>query len=190
MKQFLDYITARMPLSSTDKELVEQLFIPQAFTSTTCLLKAGQVERHLYFLCHGIVKGYQNQAGKIVVGHLVTPNNFFGSLDSFMTESPSLDYFEAVTNIQTCKISKPDFELLKSKDSKWGNFIEQITNEHLKCKMDRVKDFQLLTAKERYLKFLKQSPELALQVSVESIASFLGVEPQSLSRIRKQITRE
>ena len=66
--------------------------------------------------------------------------------------------------------------------------MEIVTSEHLARKLERVQDFQTLTAKERYQKFMKDSPHLALNVSIENIASFLGMEPQSLSRIRKQIT--
>jgi hypothetical protein len=120
--------------------------------------------------------------------HLVDEQNFFSSIESFMSETPSLDYFETVTNCKILKISKPDLEILKSYSATWNTLIETITNEHLNCKMERVRDFQTLSAKERYLKFIKETPNLALHVSVENIASFLGMEPQSLSRIRKQIT--
>lgn len=187
MKQLLAYLSTRLHLSSKDRELVQKHFIYEQQPANTPLLKIGQVERYVYFLEKGIVRGYQNQNGKTVVGHLIDQNNFFGSIDSFMTETPSLDCFEAITDIEYCKITKPDFELLKSYDPQWGNFVETIINEHLTCKMNRVKDFQTLTAKERYLKFLKESPDLALQVSVENMASYLGIEAPSLSRIRKQI---
>ena len=105
-----------------------------------------------------------------------------------MSETASSDYYETITDCKLIKISKPDFELLQEDTTFWSDFVKNVTNEHLSGKVERVKDFQVLTAKERYLKFLKQNPKLALNVSVENIASFLGMEPQSLSRIRKQIT--
>lgn len=104
-----------------------------------------------------------------------------------MTETPSLDYYETVTESIVLKISKPDFDILQKETKFWAIFVKEVTNEHLSCKLDRVKDFQILTAKERYLKFVNQYPNLALNVSIDNIASFLGMEPQSLSRIRKQI---
>lgn len=138
-------------------------------------------------MSQGIVKGYKINNGKIIVEHLIDENNFFTSIDSFTNETISMDYFETVTDCKLLKISKNDFDFLRQSGSKWVEFIEGITNGNLQCKMERLNDFQTLTAKERYLKFLKQSPNLALNVSVDNIASFLGVEPQSLSRIRKQI---
>ena len=126
--------------------------------------------------------------GKIVIQYLVSENQFFTSLDSFMHQTPSPDNFETITECKLLKISKPDFDLLKQSGDFWTNYVEIVTGEHLARKIERVQDFQTLTAKERYQKFMKDSPHLALNVSIENIASFLGMEPQSLSRIRKQIT--
>ena len=119
---------------------------------------------------------------------MVSENDFFTSLDSFMSQTPSLDYYETITDCKLVKISKPDFDLLQENTTFWSEFVKTVTNDHLSCKLERVKDFQILSAKERYLKFRSQNPKLALNVSVDNIASYLGIEPQSLSRIRKQIT--
>ena len=104
-----------------------------------------------------------------------------------MTETVSMDYYETITKCSLIKISKPDFDILQNETNFWQTLVKEVTNEHLNCKLERVKDFQILSAKERYLKFVDQYPKLALHVSIENIASFLGMEPQSLSRIRKQI---
>ncbi|MEP4598422.1 MAG: Crp/Fnr family transcriptional regulator, partial [Cyclobacteriaceae bacterium] len=98
------------------------------------------------------------------------------------------DYYETITDCSLIKISKPDFDFLQKETKFWAEFVKEVTNQHLSCKLERVKDFQVLTAKERYLKFVNQYPKLALNVSIDNIASFLGMEPQSLSRIRKQVS--
>ncbi len=188
MKNLLHYINSRFLISDVEISHLEKFFIAENVPAQTKLLEAGKIERYIYFLSSGIVKGYQNIDGKIVIQHLVAEHEFFTSLDSFMTETPGLDYFETITACSVIKISKPDFDLLQETTTFWSEFISTVTNEHLNCKLERVKDFQILTAKERYLKFLAQSPKLALNVSVDNIASFLGIEPQSLSRIRKQVT--
>ncbi len=188
MQNLINYIQSRITLTQKDIDLVKKYFISEQIPTQSNLLEAGKVERYIYFLDTGIVKGYQNIDGKIVVQHLVSEQDFFTSLDSFMTETPSIDYYETITEARILKISKPDFDILQKETTFWGIFIKEVTNEHLGCKLERVKDFQILTAKERYLKFVNQYPKLALNVSIDNIASFLGMEPQSLSRIRKQIT--
>ncbi|KAA5825707.1 Crp/Fnr family transcriptional regulator [Algibacter amylolyticus] len=187
MQNLINYIQPRISLTKKDIELIKKHIVIEEVPAQTILLNAGKVERHIYFIDSGIVKGYQNIDGKIVVQHLVSEHDFFTSLDSFMTETPSFDYYETITDCRLVKISKPDFDILQKETKFWAVFVKEVTNEHLSCKLERVKDFQILTAKERYLKFVNQYPKLALNVSVDNIASFLGMEPQSLSRIRKQI---
>ena len=188
MENLLKYIEARVSLTSEDKNLLTKYFISENIPAQTNLLKAGKIERYVYFLEKGIVKGYENIDGKIVIQHLVSENDFFTSLDSFMDETPTTEYYETITEARILKISKPDFDILQKETTFWAIFIKEVTNEHLGCKVARVKDFQILTAKERYIKFVKQHPKLVLNVSVDNIASFLGMEPQSLSRIRKQVS--
>lgn len=187
MKNLLKSIQSRISLTQNDIDLIKKYFISEKIPAKTILLKAGKVEGHIYFLSNGIVKGYQNIDGKIIIQHLVSEHNFFTSLDSFMNEIPSLDYYETISDCKVIKISKQDFDLLQKESAFWVKFVNTITNEHVNCKLERVKDFQILTAKERYMKFVDQYPNLVLNVSVDNIASFLGMEPQSLSRIRKQI---
>ncbi|WP_452225870.1 Crp/Fnr family transcriptional regulator [Lacinutrix cladophorae] len=187
MENLINYIQSKTTLTQNEIELINKHFVSEKIPAKTNLLEAGKVERYIYFIDTGIVKGYQNIDGKIIVQHLVTEQDFFTSLDSFMTETPSLDYYEAITDCSLIKISKPDFDILQKETKFWAIFVKDVTNAHLNCKLERVKDFQVLTAKERYLKFVNQYPNLALNVSIDNIASFLGMEPQSLSRIRKQI---
>ena len=188
MENLINYIKSKITLTQNDIDLIKNHFVTEEVPAQTNLLEAGKVERYIYFLDTGIVKGYQNIDGKIVVQHLVSEQDVFTSLDSFMTETPSLDYYETITESRVIKISKPDFDILQKETKFWAIFVKEVTNEHLSCKLERVKDFQILTAKERYLKFVNQHPKLALNVSIDNIASYLGMEPQSLSRIRKQIT--
>jgi CRP-like cAMP-binding protein len=188
MENLINYIKSKITLTQHDIDLIKNHFVSENVPAQTNLSEAGKVERYIYFLDTGIVKGYQNVNGRVVVQHLVADKDFFTSLDSFMTETPSLDYYETITESRVLKISKPDFNILQKETKFWSILVKEITNEHLSCKLERVKDFQILTAKERYVKFVNQYPKLALNVSIDNIASFLGMEPQSLSRIRKQIT--
>jgi hypothetical protein len=86
------------------------------------------------------------------------------------------------------KINKASFEAWVNKDVKWSKLIQQEISSYLNCKMERIRDFQVLTAKDRYEKLMKTHPELILHTPIETLASFLGIEPPSLSRIRRQVT--
>ncbi|WP_196887467.1 Crp/Fnr family transcriptional regulator [Aureivirga sp. CE67] len=188
MQNLISFIESRVSLEEKDKEIIQKYFETSEVAAQKTLLEAGMVEQYVYFISSGIVKGYQNIDGKMVIQHLVDKDNIFTSLDSFISQKPTIDYYETITDCTLFKLSKKNFDVLQNKTKFWPLFIKKLTSEHLSCKLKRVQDFQMLTAKERYLKFLKEQPNLALHVSIENIASFLGMEPQSLSRIRKQIT--
>jgi CRP-like cAMP-binding protein len=187
MEKLIDQIQLKTSVNEKDMALLERLFVFQKVGPNTRFSHEGSVERYVYFLSKGIVKGFRYSGGKIVVEHLVAEGNFFSSFESFMQETPAPDNFESITECEVYKISKPDFLLWKSASAKWNNYMQEVVNDHLNCKLQRVRDFQTLTARERYMKFVEAYPTLVLQVKVDTIASFLGIEPQSLSRIRRQI---
>lgn len=187
MENLIRYIQSRISLKQSEINLLKRYLLYEEIPARTTIIKAGKVENYVYFLEKGIVKGFQNIDGKIVVQHLVAEQDFFTALESFTTQTPSIDSFESITECKFMKISKSHFDILQKETKFWAILVEEITNAHLSCKLERVKDFQVLTAKERYLKFVKQHPKLAQHVSIDNVASFLGIEPQSLSRIRKQI---
>lgn len=188
MEKFIQFVNQRMQLSPEDIQQIKSLFETIQVPAKTQVVKEGQNTSLLYFVNSGILKGYKYQDGKIVVEHLVSTNSFVTSMDSFFHNNPSKETFETITDTQLLKISKSNLEKLKQANPSWGVLIETVSNENLQCKMQRLNDFQTLTAKERYLKFLKQSPDLVLNVSVEDMASYLGIAAPSLSRIRRQIT--
>ncbi len=187
MEKLIAYIEENVPLAESDLTLLTTVFTPLVLPAKSVFIEAGKAEHYLYFLVVGIVKGYKNEDGEIVVEHLVEDGAFLTSVDSFFYATSSNDFFETVTDCKLLRVSREDFNRLRTSSDKWGGIIEAIRNENLRCKMERVNDFQTLNATERYLKFLNRSSNLALKVSVEDIASYLGVKPPSLSRIRRQI---
>ncbi len=188
MEKLKIFLEQHLALSPEDLLFLDSTFTSIQIPSKTIFIKEGKIEGDVFFLTEGIVRGYTYKNGKLNVEHLIEENNFFTPLESFMNDLPAKNSFETVTPCELYKVAKSDLEILKNSHKKWYEYIALMLNENLQCKITRVNDFQTLTAKERYIKFIEQSPQLALQVSVESVASFLGIEPQSLSRIRKQLT--
>ncbi len=187
MNQLVSFINQSLDIRGSEKDLLEQLFEEIQLQAKTTFITEGRVEPFLYFIAEGIVRGYKNENGNIVVEHLAGQNSFVTSFDSFFSRRPGIDNFESLTDCIVYRTSFEGYTKLKGLGEKWRDFIESINHENMQCKLGRINDFQTLTAKQRYLKFLETNPELALNVSVENIASFLGMQPQSLSRIRSQI---
>ena len=77
MENLINYIQTKINLTQSDISLIKKHFVYEEVPAQTNLLKSGKVERYIYFLDTGIVKGYQNIDGKIVIQHLVSDYDFF-----------------------------------------------------------------------------------------------------------------
>ena len=115
MKNLLNQIELRVPLTREEIKLVEEQFLTEELEPNTKVLEAGNRERYMYFLSSGIMRGFRNIDGKLVVEHLIDEQNFFTSIDSFTHETPSDENFETVTPCKLLKISKSNLDYLKNK---------------------------------------------------------------------------
>ncbi len=187
MKSLINYINQIHKLNNDEVNSIKEFFTHKKITRNSPITKNGATANYIYFLETGIVKGYQNEDGKFIVNHLIEPMNFFVDFESFQNRTAAVDIFEAVTDCSVYTLSKTNFDFLNNNTSFFKTFVNSINSNALACKMERINDFQKLTAKERYLKILKVSPNLVNTVSINDLSSYLGIEAPSLSRIRKQI---
>ncbi len=187
MNNLIQYISNNISLSENELPKLERLFTHKEYKKNDYFLKHNQKVNFIYFLSRGIVKGYEFENGNEVVKHLVEENNFFTDFDNFQSKSSTIQTFQAVTDCEAFRISKKDFDYILKEFPDFQLFVNSIIQESLSCKMERLSDFQTLTAKERYLKLMNTSPKLIQEVSINDLSSFLGIAPSSLSRIRKQI---
>lgn len=188
MEALFNFLNSKNTLKQDEVKQITESFVTIEVNANTVLLKQGQIANHIYFLNSGIVKSYENIDGKHVIQQLIPEENFFTSLDSFFHQKPSTEFLQTITTCKIAALHQKDLDILLGKIPSFSALVQEVTNMHLSCKMERVKDFQTLSAKQRYEKFLLEYPKLALEVSVDNIASYLGMEPQSLSRIRRQLT--
>ena len=114
-------------------------------------------------------------------------NLFIIDFASFIRSSPSQIHFEAVEDTEVVEIKKGDLKLWYKESLYWAN-IGRILTENAYC-FTRDRSFSLLTktATERYKRLMDENPSFLNRVSQHHIASYLGVTPQSLSRIRKEL---
>ncbi len=187
MNDLTNYINSISSISEHEIRLIEAKAIKENILGNTIVLKMNSIHKYIYFLNSGIVKGYQNNDGEIVIQHLIEPKNFFTDYESFHKNISSLENYETINHVELYKISRHDFLFLQEKIPSFSSIINTVYNEALQCKMKRINDFQTLSAKQRYVKLLQEQPNLVQNVPVNDLASYLGIAAPSLSRIRKQI---
>lgn len=165
----------------------EKLEIPKK----TNLISAGEVENYLYFIDQGFVRFYINKNVKNDIKEITFSftgeNSFTSAYDSFITRKPCVYNIQTLKKTTVFRIHFDDLQELYYKTAV-GNFLGRISAEQLYVKKaKREIDFLIYSAEERYLDLMKTFPEYILQIPLKFIASYLGITPQALSRIRKRI---
>ncbi|WP_210149339.1 Crp/Fnr family transcriptional regulator [Chryseobacterium scophthalmum] len=155
------------------------------------LLQEGEVCRNTFFVEKGLLRMYSiDKNGKEHVIQFAPENWLIGDRSSLYFNEKSRYYIEAVEDSEVLFL-QPDFfsKLLEE----FPNTIEKndlIIQKHVKSLQDRINSLLGETAEERYLKFIKMFPDLLLRVPQWMIASYLGITPESLSRVRKELAKK
>ncbi|MGS2741834.1 Crp/Fnr family transcriptional regulator [Sinomicrobium sp. M5D2P17] len=150
--------------------------------------EAGKIAKHIGFVQEGILMiCYYNSKGEEIVHHFVAENNFVVDLDSFNHQISSMIYIRTVTDCRLISFSYESFKELSETIIDWDKIINKVTIKTLLDKVHVVQPMLTTDAKTRYVDFLKNFPNLANRIPLIYIASYLGITPTSLSRIRKNI---
>ncbi len=176
-------------LNSYDHELIETYFKPLHAARHVWLIEQGKSVREAFFINSGYIRYYKFlDTGEEMIIHLYAPNNFAASLNSFFSGSPSDEMMETLTDCDLLTITKDDLEKLYATNQKWQYFGRKLMEGFLIEKEQRIIDQLSLTGQQKYLKLLETNPDVIQHVHVKYLASFLGLQPESLSRIKRQIT--
>ncbi len=112
-------------------------------------------------------------------------NEFLGDMKSFHFSSPSDINIQAIENTVVYKISKNDFETLGIKVPKFKNWYSVSAIQMYIGLFEKLKEAKIWNPKEKYVYLMKHKPYILQRVPLKYIAAYLGIEPQSLSRLRK-----
>lgn len=154
----------------------------------TILVKKGEVENYLSFISNGIARVFIPKEENDITFGFLFDNDFMSAYDSFLTRLPSEYACETLTNTTLWRINYDDLQEVYEKTA-CGNLIGRKMNEVIYLiKSKRELAFLNKTAEERYMDLFKDRPELFELIPLKYVASYIGVTPQALSRIRKRIT--
>lgn len=174
--------------SDEDWSKVSAKFFHQEFSKKTLILEKGTVENYVSFIEEGVVRYYIPKENKEITFELTFANDFIGAYDSFLSRQPSVYNVETVSKTTLWRLSYKDVQNLY-RETEAGNIIGRLATEQLFLEKAK-RELSLLndTAEQRYLKLFSEQPELIRQIPLQYIASYIGITPQALSRIRKRIS--
>lgn len=190
MKSVAEFIHQIVPLNEAEKKTIEGYFQEIHLPKGTHWIKQGMICNQVAFVVSGKLRiFYYDDAGNEVTCYFVMPEDFISSFTSFLTNTPSAEHISAIENTALRAITKSNLEVLSAAVPKMHIF-RRVIAENLFITMEkRIAMLQSQTAQERYENLLKENPEILLSIPLQYTASFLGITPQHLSRLRKDLMK-
>lgn len=182
---FKKYITEKATFTEQELELIESVSKIKKLRKRQYLLQEGDVWRFNAFVCKGFVRSYFiDYKGQEHIMNFAPENYWTGDRDSLATELPSKYNIDALEDSEILLIKKTDFEMLCKTIPSFNDLINSIIQKSFVVSQDRIHINIALSAEEKYRNFVSKFPQIANRIPQHMIASYLGISPETLSRVR------
>ena len=170
--------------------LASQLTL-QALKKKEFFLHSGKVQRAIGFIAEGLVRSFyiDDKGDEITVG-FYAEGEYATHFSSFVKQQPSKYAIQCLEDTTLVCLSLQGMNWMYQQSPQLERYGRLITGEILFRQQERIESFIFQTAEERYLDFIQQHPTLFNRISLSHLCSFLGIERQSLTRIRQKLSQQ
>jgi CRP-like cAMP-binding protein len=186
LDKFIQYLTDKISLSDEEIKQITQVAIQKKIRKRQLLLQEGDVWKYNAFVGNGFLRTYSidNKGNEHILNF--SPENYWsGDRESLMTGNPSRFNIEAIEDTDVVLITKENFDLLCRNILQLNDLVNAILHKSFVVSQDRIHAGISLSAEEKYQKFLNQYPQIVNRVPQHMIASYIGITPETLTRIRR-----
>lgn len=188
MGHIREYYERMVRLRQSDWDFISAQFERKCYPKKSVLTPAGSMEEHLSFIDEGIIRYYVPGEETELTFQFGFARQFASAYDSLLSGQPSKYTLETLTPTVTWRISRTALEEVYAR-TRVGDRLGRLAAEKLfLAKSERELSLLKYSAAQRYRNLLSDQPELLLSIPLKYIASYLGVTPQGLSRIRRRIS--
>jgi CRP-like cAMP-binding protein len=184
----VDMMSSFIDLNSDEKNGILEAFPIKSFERKAILLKEGQIAEDAFFVINGCLRKYSIQNGEEITSEFYTEFQSAVNFDSLANNKPSKYYFECTEDSNIAIINSEKENALYKKFPRFGEVCRVEMEKMIGASQENHSAFKNETPKERYLSLLNNRPDLAQRVPQYQLASYLGIKPETLSRIRKRIS--
>jgi CRP-like cAMP-binding protein len=182
----IDKLINKIENDKQNREMFGDIFIERKIESKTVLLNAGDIASYVYFVKKGCLREWFNKDGKEITFQFFIEGQSVSSIDSFINGKPSLFSIESIEPSIIITARKADIErffgVYPELKENFQRFIFERFSNYARLFLSRITD----TPQERYEDLLRNHSEIIQRIPQHYIASFLGITPVSLSRIRNR----
>ncbi|GET23318.1 cyclic nucleotide-binding protein [Prolixibacter denitrificans] len=185
--KLLYYLNNWVDITEQEEAIILSAFEPTSIKKKKDLLVPGEVCRYVYFVTKGGLRSYfVDSKGVEHIYQIRLDNSWISDLESFFSQRPSKYYIEAMEDTQMLRISHERLEQLYHEVPKLERYFRILFQKAYINALERLNATMWESAVERYNDMLKEHSDIFQRVPLTYIASYLGITPESLSRIRKK----
>jgi CRP-like cAMP-binding protein len=183
-------IKSLIDLDPKEIDCIKQLFKEKTIKKGDFFLAEGQVCKYVGYIVKGLIRYYINHEGEDKTYAFAQENNFVCNNESFLPQTPSTKIIQALEDCEISQISYGDLQVFYKTIRQGERFGRLVIEQVFIQTLQDLSSFYTDMPEHRYGKFIKEHPDLQQRISQYHIASYVGVKPQSLSRIRKRISTQ
>lgn len=188
LELFKTYLSTKVQLSKEELDFWISMLESKKISRHDYLLREGEIAKHVTFVCKGCLRLYSIDAkGREHILQFAPENWWVGDVDSFSNNKPSLYYIDALEDSEILTMDAVSNQLLFDRVPQAAIFFQKLMQNRQAATQKRIIYSMSASAEERYTDFLKTYPSFSQRMPLHMIASYLGITPESLSRIRKQL---
>jgi CRP-like cAMP-binding protein len=185
--KFINYFSKISALTAEESEGIAESMKVKTFKKGDFLLREGQVSANTYCILEGLVREYILTDGEEKTTNFIGEEEWAISLSSLSTERPSTHFWICMEDTTVVIGDEKQAQELFKKFPRFETISRMIMEKALMEQKDALTSYYSDSPEQRYLKLLKSRPGLIQRVPQYHLASYIGVKPESLSRIRKRI---
>jgi len=185
---FQKYLDGKIVLSQEQSERIRSLSVVKKLRKHQYLLQEGDICKYHAFVAKGCLRSYSvDSNGMEHTVKFAVENWWIGDRDSLMSGEPAKLNIDAVEDTEVVLLSTQNFDLICKQIPAFNDMVNNLLQSAYNASQKRILANISLSAIEKYEHFLQRYPDLALRIPQGMIASYLGMSPETLSRVRNQV---
>lgn len=185
---YFEHFNNKIPLTEEEQSLIKAHLSVKKIRKKQYILQEGDICKTIAFVEKGLLRSYSvDDNGTEHIMQFAVEGWFISDLYSFLTAEPATYNIEAVEDSELVLINKSANEELMRRCTKYESFTRVLITGAYIALQKRINSLMSYTLEERYETFMSQYPDIARRVPQHMIASYIGLTPETLSRVRKRI---